>query len=314
MGKYTVTEGQNLYDVTLHLTGSVEGIVDLMICNPDLSLEKTLRNGDELIYTDGFVIDADVVARYQRDHIVPANGERNVYPKYPLGPLRLWFTVDAAAISTAFSLAGAGHLQVDWGDNSPLEEIGLTSAVSVLNHRFDNTIASPRRVRIYGDFTLQHLDLTPSGARSIRLSEPLRAERFTLCAGAASLDFMPLLEGVFRVALNHLSIGNLLSLVECRELMSLDLTDADVSRAAVDAFLIDLVTRHYGRRNCEIRLTTAPYGNYSEPCRDDAGNYLLTTGMEAVWLLTHEESWNEGGAWSIRIGEECYRYQPNNPS
>ena len=25
MGKYTVTEGQNLYDVALHLTGSIEG-------------------------------------------------------------------------------------------------------------------------------------------------------------------------------------------------------------------------------------------------------------------------------------------------
>ena len=36
MGKYTVTEGQNLYDVALHLTGSIEGIVDLLICNPEI--------------------------------------------------------------------------------------------------------------------------------------------------------------------------------------------------------------------------------------------------------------------------------------
>ena len=28
MGKYVVTEGQNLYDIALHLTGSIEGIVD----------------------------------------------------------------------------------------------------------------------------------------------------------------------------------------------------------------------------------------------------------------------------------------------
>ena len=50
MGKYTVTEGQNLYDVALHLTGSIEGIVDLLICNPALSLADTLRSGDELFY------------------------------------------------------------------------------------------------------------------------------------------------------------------------------------------------------------------------------------------------------------------------
>lgn len=78
MGKYTVTEGQNLYDVALHLTGSIEGIVDLLICNPALSLADTLHSGDELFYTDDFVINADVVARYRREQIVPAGGERNV--------------------------------------------------------------------------------------------------------------------------------------------------------------------------------------------------------------------------------------------
>ena len=72
MGKYTVTEGQNLYDVALHLTGSIEGIVDLLICNPALSLADTLHSGDELFYTDDFVINADVVARYRREQIVPA--------------------------------------------------------------------------------------------------------------------------------------------------------------------------------------------------------------------------------------------------
>ena len=30
-------------------------------------------------------------------------------------------------------------------------------------------------------------------------------------------------------------------------------------------------------------------------------------------LLTHEESWNEGGAWVIRTPEKCYRYTPNQP-
>lgn len=37
MGKYIVTTGQNIYDVALHLTGSIEGIIDLMLSNPTLS-------------------------------------------------------------------------------------------------------------------------------------------------------------------------------------------------------------------------------------------------------------------------------------
>lgn len=310
MGKYTVTEGQNLYDVALHLTGSIEGIVDLLICNPALSLADTLRSGDELFYTDGFVINADVVARYRREQIVPAGGERNVYPKYPSGHRRLWFTLEAEQISTSFSLSGNGSVEIDWGDNSPLEAVALSSSVRHLGHRFDNTVAMPRQVRIYGDFTLQSLDLSASGAHRIRLSEPLRCERFSLCGGSCPLDFAPLLDGIFRMDLSRLSCGSLLPLAECRQLMTLDLTDADVSRAAVDEYLLRLVTHHYGRRNCDLTLPVVPSGTYTEPVRDAVGCYVPATGLEAVWLLTHEESWNEGGAWMIRTPETCYRYNP----
>ena len=310
MGKYTVTEGQNLYDVALHLTGSIEGIVDLLICNPALSLADTLRSGDELFYTDGFVINADVVARYRREQIVPAGGERNVYPKYPSGHRRLWFTLEAEQISTSFSLSGNGSVEIDWGDNSPLGTVALSSSVRRLGHRFDNTVATPRQVRIYGDFTLQSLDLSGSGARRIRLSEPLHCERFSLCGGSCPLDFAPLLDGVFRMDLSRLSCGSLLPLAECRQLMTLDLTDADVSRAAVDEYLLRLVTHHYGRRNCDLTLPVVPSGTYTEPVRDAVGCYVPATGLEAVWLLTHEESWNEGGAWMVRTPETCYRYNP----
>ena len=313
MGKYTVTEGQNLYDVALHLTGSIEGIVDLLICNPALSLADTLHSGDELFYTDDFVINADVVARYRREQIVPAGGERNVYPKYPSGNRRLWFTLEAAQIATAFSLSGSGTAEIDWGDYSALEPVVLSSSVRLIEHRFDNTVVTPRQVRLYGDFTFQSLDLSACSARRIRLSEPLRCERFSLCGGSYPLDFVPLLDGVFRMDLSRLSCGTLLPLAECRQLMTLDLTDADISRAAVDEYLIRLVTHHYGRRSCDLTLPVVPSGTYAEPVRDAVGACVPATGLEAVWLLTHEESWNEGGAWVIRTPEKCYRYIPNQP-
>ena len=313
MGKYVVTEGQNLYDIALHLTGSIEGIVDLLICNPVLSLADTLRGGDELFYTDDFVINADVVARYRREQIVPAGGERNVYPKHPSGPRRLWFTLEAAQIATAFSLSGNGASEIDWGDNSPLETVVLDSSAQLIEHRFDNTVVMPRQVRMYGDFTLQSLDLSASGARRIRLPEPLNCERFSLCGGSCPLEFAPLLDGVFRMDLSRHSCGTLLPLAECRQLMTLDLTDADVSRAVVDEYLIRLVTHHYGRRNCDLTLPVVPSGTYAEPVRNADGECVPATGLEAVWLLTHEESWNEGGAWIVRTPEKCYRYIPNQP-
>ena len=56
MGKYRVVAGQNIYDVALYLYGSIEGVVDLLINNPDLSFATTLTAGRELVYTDDFVI------------------------------------------------------------------------------------------------------------------------------------------------------------------------------------------------------------------------------------------------------------------
>lgn len=313
MGRYTVTEGQNLYDVALHLTGSVEGIVDLLICNPALSLDDTLRSGDTLVYTDGFVIDADVVAKYRRENIVPAGGERSVYPKYPTGVRRLWFTVDAARPTTAFALSGSGRIEIDWGDNSPLETVVLNASVRMLSHRFDNTVTEPRQVRLYGDFTLRSLDLGPSGARSIRLSEPLYCERFSFRNGSCPLDFLRLLDGTFRMDLSRTTLGSLLPVAECRELIALDLTDADVHRSAVDEYLLRLVSHHYGRRNCDLTLPVVPSGSYAEPVRNAAGACVPATGLEAVWLLTHEPSWNEGGAWVVRTPDHCYRYTPAKP-
>ena len=50
MGRYRVIAGQNIFDVALHLYGSIEGIVDLMMNNADLSLATVLTVGQELVY------------------------------------------------------------------------------------------------------------------------------------------------------------------------------------------------------------------------------------------------------------------------
>ena len=99
MGKYRVVAGQNIYDVALYLYGSIEGVVDLLINNPDLSFATTLTAGRELVYTDDFVIRADVVAYNGLHGIVPANGERHVYPKTFTLPLAVVLTLAAGIIT-----------------------------------------------------------------------------------------------------------------------------------------------------------------------------------------------------------------------
>ena len=123
MGKYRVVAGQNIYDVALYLYGSIEGVVDLLINNPDLSFATTLTAGRELVYTDDFVIRADVVAYNGLHGIVPANGERHVYPKTFTLPLAVVLTLAAGIITVQCAVSGAGQLEIDWGDNSDTETV-----------------------------------------------------------------------------------------------------------------------------------------------------------------------------------------------
>ena len=56
MAIYKVKPAQNLYDVALHLYGSIEGLFDLLITNEWLSMTTELQPGMELEYHDYFVI------------------------------------------------------------------------------------------------------------------------------------------------------------------------------------------------------------------------------------------------------------------
>ncbi len=94
--------------------------------------------------------------------------------------------------------------------------------------------------------------------------------------------------------------------------MELDLRTEALNRESVDRYLTALVEQYYGRRSCTIRLSAEPSGQYREPERDESGRYRISSGMEAVWVLTHEESWNEAGPWRIVVGDKEYTYQPAN--
>ena len=260
MGKYRVVAGQNIYDVALYLYGSIEGVVDLLINNPDLSFATTLTAGRELVYTDDFVIRADVVAYNGLHGIVPANGERHVYPKTFTLPLAVVLTLAAGIITVQCAVSGAGQLEIDWGDNSDTETVLLAD--------------------------------TP---RSLVLVQTLPVEELTLTHATLSLESLRLLSGTYSLNLSNCALADLAPLAECRELMTLDLSAARLKPTVGD------------RRNCTVILPTAPTGTYREPDRDtETGRYRIASGMEAVWVILHEEAWNEGGAWKFIIDDITY--------
>lgn len=81
MAEYVVKMGQNLIDVALTLYGSIEGLLDLMVNNPGLSLDTEIRNGDKLNYTPYYYEDTTVLQYYKSNDIVPSNRVGDIYMK-----------------------------------------------------------------------------------------------------------------------------------------------------------------------------------------------------------------------------------------
>lgn len=311
MGRYRVIAGQNIFDVALHLYGSIEGIVDLMMNNPDLSLDTTLTVGQELVYTDGFVINADVVAYNAARGIVPANGEHHVYPKYPEGQLSVEFHLPASVLNVSCTASGTGSLEIDWGDNSEIEKIELRNTPQHLRHTFDNTIRGLRRIRWYSRAEFQVLDWSGLQPDSIFLFQPLRVEELTLQNASVSLEGFRLLDGTFSLRLSGITTADLTPLAGCRGLMTLDMGEGHLKPDVEDAFLFEIVNRYGNRRNCTVTFPVTPSGIYREPDRDpETARYLPASGMECIWIILHEESWNEGGPWKFIIEDQIYTVEP----
>lgn len=78
MNKYITKSGQNLYDVALAIYGSIEGIFDLLISNPDISYETILSKGTELLYHEDFTLNKDIVTWLTDNKISVRNGNYNI--------------------------------------------------------------------------------------------------------------------------------------------------------------------------------------------------------------------------------------------
>ena len=94
MATYIVKPNQNLFDVALHLYGSIEGLFDLLITNDWLNMNTDLETGMEIEYHEDFVINSSIVDTFHDENIVPSNGGRHVYNKLIDTPLAMTVLVN----------------------------------------------------------------------------------------------------------------------------------------------------------------------------------------------------------------------------
>lgn len=306
--KYKVRSSQNLYDVALYLYGSIEGLNYLLLYNTDLSLETVLKDGMELYYDDSVVLQPSIITQFKRKHIVPSNGERHVYYKEVNLPVRfILCSRNPEQDTVSFLLAGVGEMVVDWGDNSEIEHIALSSKRQSYFHNFDN-ICEERVVTCYGDFSLTYFDYEKLEGFGLYVITPMRINEVRIFNNSEFRGLF-LIDDLQKVEIQHAVITSLEPLYD-KSISDLIIRNSWLGSVQVlDDYFIHLATHHQERRNCHVITDVAPSGVYQEPKRDSNQKYQITTGMEAIYVITHEPEWNKPAPWVFDIQGKIYQYQ-----
>lgn len=288
MEQYVVKHNQNIYDVAITLHGTIEGIYDLMISNPNLSFDTDLKQGDILQYHSYFVLNQTVVSGLQNDGILVANGERAVYPKECQHNLVLYCVVAPDKTNIALKVSGEQNMYIDWGDNTAIETLTLTSQPIHVSHWFNN-VTEDRRIKIYGDFSLTSLDLSEFNA-IIFATRTLIVDEFIGNPNMIALDSLRLFEGTYMLDLKGMTIRDL-SPINDMSLQLLDLRNVKFTSISVlDDYLCNIVNNYGQRRDCEVYLS----------------EYPSEIGMEAINTIINEPAWNESGKWKFVINQDIY--------
>lgn len=299
MQVYSVQKNQNIFDVAMYLFGSVEGVFDLMANNPELSYSTELKEGDLLYWDEQAVIYQGVIDKFHDEHIVPANASRNVFYKPTDAELRCYIQIPADSISITFSVSGDHTMIVDWDDNTPLETIKLDSSLQTHTHYFNNVVVD-RYVKLYGDFNIKTWDMSLVNGLMMP-TMPIVVDEFVSKKNNLSLHGLLLFKGTYSMILSGMTLESLVP-IQDMNLSYLELTKNEYTdEFCIDDYLIYLATHNNQRRNCKVVLDVRPSGTYGEPPKDAHGNYIITTGMQAIYVILHEPAWNESGAWIFDI-------------
>lgn len=302
MAQYKVLNGQNIWDISLILYGSIEGALDLFVSNPKLSMTSELHAGDILNYHEGLSINPALVKALDKDGIVPANSERNVYFKHTDAPIRMIGKVPADLNFVTFRVAGEGDIIVDWGDNAALEVIHLSEKPALVGHYFDCKV-DKRRLKLYGDFKFSLLDLSTFHGSFYPIT-PIIVDSFVSQENKGDLNCLFLFKGVAEVDLSYSQINSLKPLYDYGRkiddtyngLQILNLGGVRFDDISIlDNYLIFLAgsKTHGVRRPCTVYLTTEP----SE------------RGMQAIQTILANPQWNQEGfasSWKFYINDTLY--------
>lgn len=306
MAEYTVQTGQNLFDVALSLYGSIEGLLDLMVNNPTLSIDSEIKSGDRLQYTPYYYEDQTVLQYYKSNNIVPSNRIGDIYFKEHTN-IRMQIYCSSDKKMIGISASGEGDIYVDWGDNAEIERITLSSSYKYYSHILTSDTTVDRRIRLFGDFKLYDLDLSDLYPNKILSFAPLHMETIKINGATklSGIDFMQMVDtnGLIEVGFTKCRLNDLSPLIGFKNAHTINLGYCNIGSGVMDKYLIGLVENYGIRRNCTLNLvgSTLPSGEYKKP------DVLLhpKSGMEAIWVLVNEHK-ESSGPWKIILNNKTY--------
>ena len=288
MATHIVKPKQNIFDISLQLYGTIEGVFDLLIANDWLDMDTDLKAGQKLEYHEDFILNESVVSGLSEKGIIPSNSERCVYFKRPQEPLVIVCDIDKSAELTEFVVQGYGKIVVDWGDNSELDYIQLSETKERYTHYFDNEVES-RRIKIYGsDVDLAYLDASNIGG-ALKLVEPIAIEEYVSRANGWSLAGLALFDGTYSLDFQQSSIADLLPIGDITTLSRLDLRQVSFTSNSVLVDYFQYIIDYYN-------IKRIPCTIYMEEDMRDSVEHLCRQILE-------EEEWNTPTPWKFYFGD-----------
>lgn len=311
MGQYKTSIGQNIYDIALHIYGSLDGLTDLLINNPSLSLSLPIKPDTLLTYTDNLFVNSNVVSTLISNNVTPANGSADIYYKEDPSDRIIDIICKPTQKVAEIGLSGNGVLLIDWGDNSDIQEVTLQSNKIIYQHVFKNKIKQNRKIKFFGSVQFIDFDISNLDAINMFFLKNINIEKYIHCASKCEIEHLRLCDNVYHLSLNESKISNLSPLIQLNNLITLDLTSKYINNNDIENYLIGLVNNYGNRRCCTIIINSDLNGIYREPSIGNDNKYIVTSAMEAVWVLVNEPDWQEGGFWHIIIKQNDYTSEGN---
>lgn len=192
MKTYITRTGQNIYDIALQLYGSLEGIMDLIVCNTSLkvadfgpkalegrplSFATSISRGIELQYHDGIVINNNIKEYINEKELIPTNGEHtcNAHAFY-MSRKRILIN-QRGDICTIAGTIQEGTMYIDWGDFSDVTTASKTDGDFLFEHIYKSD--QSHTVTIMGDFVMEDLDISQTNGLAYPVSVIKITKKFT---------------------------------------------------------------------------------------------------------------------------------------